>query len=267
MVRAPAVAGQFYPDSPQQLDAVLKVFMEPAAEPVEALMAVSPHAGYIYSGGTAGKVFSRIKVPQKVVLIGPNHRGAGSPVAVMSQGVWRMPLGEVELDAELGGELVRLSPIAEEDSRAHQYEHSLEVQVPFLQYLQKDLLLTPICISYLDLEDCLSLGLDLARAIKKQNQPVLLVSSTDMSHYEPAEQARKRDMRAVDHILALDPQGLFHTVRNQGITMCGVLPTVICLAAALELGASQAELIHYTNSGEASGDFGQVVGYAGLIVS
>ena len=266
MLRAPAVAGQFYPGTHAQLAGQVAAFLETQVEPQPALVAVSPHAGYVYSGAVAGKVFSRVVVPPKVVLLGPNHRGLGAPVALMSQGAWQTPLGEVPLDAELGGELLEQSRLVREDHVAHQYEHSLEVQVPFLQARQPDLRLTPLCLSGLSLEQCQELGRDLAAVIQRAGEPVLMVASTDMTHYESAEQARDKDSRAIERIQALDPQGLYQTVLGQGISMCGVIPTTVCLAAALRLGAGQAELVAYTNSGEATGDMEQVVGYAGLII-
>ncbi len=266
MLRQPAVAGQFYPGAPAELAAQVQEFMKVDAEPGGALMVVSPHAGYMYSGRTAGQVVGRVEVPPRVVLVGPNHRGLGAQAALMSQGQWETPLGLVSLDAELATQLLERSRLLEEDTLAHQFEHSLEVQVPFLQARRPDLKLTPLCLGSLSYAACQEIGLALARAVTDLDEPVLLVASTDMSHYEPAEAARQKDMKAIQHILALDPQGLYDTVRNLGITMCGVLPTTVCLVAAKHLGAKRAELVEYTNSGAATGDYRQVVGYAGLIV-
>lgn len=266
MLRAPAVAGQFYPGSPEQLRTEVESYLQSGIEPQPAVLAVCPHAGYIYSGRVAGQVLSRVEVPRRVLLVGPNHRGLGAPVALMSSGGWQTPLGAVELDPELGQILKEHSDMVSEDSDAHRVEHSLEVQVPFLQILREDLLLTPLCISYLGLEECLELGAGIARAVRALGEPVLLLASTDMTHYESAQAAEKKDRQALERLLALDPNGLFHVVRGQGISMCGVLPTTVCLAAAIELGAQAAELVNYTNSGEVSGDYDQVVGYAGVIV-
>ena len=267
MVRRPAVAGTWYPGSAQGLKAMIQGFLDSEASPKPALLAVSPHAGYIYSGAVAGKVFSRVSIPRKVVVAGVNHRGAGSSAALMTQGTWETPLGSVKLDGELGQELLGRCPLLDDDPKAHQYEHSLELQVPFLQYFQNDLLLTPLALSFVSYDECLEIGRALAESIRLQAEPVLMVASTDMTHHEPAEAARQRDMKALEQILALNPKGLFETVRHLGITMCGVLPTTVCLLAAKELGASRAELVAYTNSGEATGDFRQVVGYAGLIIN
>ncbi|MGD8564151.1 MAG: AmmeMemoRadiSam system protein B [Desulfarculaceae bacterium] len=267
MLRTPAVAGQFYPGSPSQLASMIQSFIDSQVTPQPAILAICPHAGYVYSGATAAKVLGRIAIPRRVVVAGPNHRGAGHPVAVMSKGAWETPLGQVDLDAELGAELLAQSDLVAEDETAHRMEHSLEVQVPILQYFRSDFLLTPLCLSHLDLASCLELGKALARAVTAVAEPVLMVSSTDMTHYEPAEQAKAKDDQALKHVLDLDPEGLYNTVRSQRISMCGVLPTAVCLAAAKQLGAASAQLVEYTNSGAVSGDYQQVVGYAGLIVN
>jgi len=266
MKRAPVVADRFYPGDPDQLRQMLLGFLSGQEPQGPALMAVSPHAGYVYSGRVAGMVLGRVELPRRVLILGPNHSGRGAKAALMSRGSWLTPLGEAPLDAELGQAITRECPWVEEDAAAHQFEHSLEVQVPFLQMRCDDLLLSALCLGWLEYDQCRELGQALARAVESLGEPVLIVASTDMSHYEPAEAAERKDRKAMERIQALDPQGLFNTVRAMNISMCGVLPTSVGLVAALELGASQAELVAYTNSGEASGDFEQVVGYAGLIV-
>ncbi|MCB2185514.1 MAG: AmmeMemoRadiSam system protein B [Deltaproteobacteria bacterium] len=266
MLRSPAVAGQFYPGSPHELASVVDSFLDKEATPRPAIAAICPHAGYVYSGRVAAQVLSRVEIPRRVVVLGPNHRGVGADAAVMSQGQWETPLGRVDLDPELGGILTRGGGLFLEDASAHRHEHSLEVQVPFLQALRPDFLLTPICLGQLDWPSCRELGRELARAVAGLGEPVLLVVSTDMTHYESAEMAEKKDRRAIERILALDPQGLYETVMGLRISMCGVLPTTVALVAARELGASRAELVAYTNSGVTTGDYRQVVGYAGLII-
>lgn len=266
MLRQPAVADRFYPGQPQELLATVRRCLDPAAHPQPALLAICPHAGYIYSGPTAGKTLSRVSIPRRVIVAGPNHTGAGVAGAVMSQGQWLTPLGAVDLDAELGALVLARSQILQEDHRAHQYEHSLEVQVPFLQVLQPELKLLPICLGGLRFNQCAEVGRALAGAIRAIGEPVLLLASTDMTHFESASAAEAKDSQAIARILALDPQGLYETVAGLDISMCGVLPTTALLVAALELGATSAELVEYTNSGPASGDFHRVVGYAGLIV-
>ena len=266
MSRSPAVAGYFYPESAQELKAMLAQYLNPASRPEPALMAVCPHAGYVYSGGVAGRVLGKVQIPGRVLVAGPNHRGLGATAALMTQGAWDMPLGRVELDPELGGLLLKHCPLMQEDDAAHRSEHSLEVQVPFLQTLRPDFKLSPLCLSTLSLDECLEMGRGIAAAINELGEPVLMVASTDMSHYEPADQAEQKDMAAVKRILELDPEGLYATVARRAISMCGVLPTAVLLEAAKNLGAQKAELVEYTNSGKASGNFREVVGYAGVIV-
>lgn len=266
MSRAPAVAGRFYPGHPDELRAMISGYLEPGAAPQKALVAVCPHAGYVFSGAVAGRVLSRVAIPGRVMVLGPNHQGLGQRAAVMSRGSWQTPLGEVALDLELGEALKAASPLVAEDDLAHRYEHSLEVQVPFLQMLRPEFLLTPLCLSMLSYEQCAELGRAIATAIKGVGEPVLLVASTDMTHYESEASAASKDKLALKHILAMDPEGLYHTVAGKNISMCGVLPTTVALVAALELGASAAELVDYTNSGKVTGDFNEVVAYAGLII-
>lgn len=265
MDRAPAVAGRFYPSQPQELRDMIQGYLEPRTAPEKALAVVSPHAGYIFSGAVTGKVLSRVAIPQRVLVMGPNHQGVGQKVAVMTRGAWQTPLGLVPLDQKLGQDIISRG-LATEDDLAHQYEHSLEVQVPFLQCLREDLLLTPLCLSMLTYEDCERLGKDIAGAISDCPDPVLMVASTDMTHFESAQQAEAKDSRAIERILELDPRGLYDTVTSMHISMCGVLPTTVALVAALELGAKSAALVAYTNSGEVTGDLNDVVAYAGLVI-
>lgn len=266
MVRYPVVAGKFYPEDPYQLREQLNAFFKAEATPAPALMAMCPHAGYVYSGATAAKVLARTQIPNKIIVAGPNHTGRGARAALMSQGAWQTPLGQVELDSHLGQALKDASPLVQEDAQAHQMEHSLEVQIPLLQHLREKFLLTPLCLGGLSLSECLELGAALAKVIKAAGEPVLMVASTDMTHFESAQQAKIKDEQALERVLALDPQGLFNIVRGLNISMCGVLPTTVCLAAALELGATSAELVEYTNSGAVTGDNSDVVGYAGVVV-
>jgi len=266
MLRRPAVADQFYPGDPSSLRYMIDGYLKGHPQPKKALVAVSPHAGYVYSGRVAGQVLGGVEIPRRVVVLGPNHRGMGAEAAVMSQGQWLTPLGQVELDGELGALLEQNCAMVQEDSLAHQFEHSLEVQIPFLQVLRRDFLLLPLCLGHLGYNDCLEVGQGLAKAIRATGEPVLMVASTDMTHYESAEAAKEKDSKAIERILALDPRGLYDTVRGLGITMCGVLPTTVAMISAKELGASEAELVAYTNSGETSGDYQQVVGYAGLVI-
>ena len=267
MKRQPLVANQFYPEDPFFLLNALKELVPQVKHKEKVIAAVSPHAGYIYSGATAGKTLGRIIIPEDVIILGPNHHGRGESIALMASGTWQMPLGDVPINSKLAELVLNNSNLINDDEIAHRFEHSLEVQVPFLQYLQKNLTITPLVISRISFDQCQELGLALARAINQYAKPVLILASTDMTHYESRETAGRQDQLAIDRILALDAQGLYETVLGQGITMCGVIPTTITLIAAQALGATRAELVQYTDSGEASGDTSQVVGYAGLTIS
>ncbi|MBN2223788.1 MAG: AmmeMemoRadiSam system protein B [Deltaproteobacteria bacterium] len=266
MNRKPAVAGQFYPLDPKTLQREVSSFLEPRGEKRRAVGVVSPHAGYVYSGKIAGMVFSRVVIPPSVVILGPNHRGVGGDVAVAARGSWEMPSGLVPIDEDLARTILESSKSAVDDERAHALEHSLEVQVPFIQAFRPDFRLVPIALGRLSLPECLAFGRDLAAAISQNAGDVLIVASSDMTHYEPAREAEKKDRMVIDRMLNLDPDGVYETVRDNRITMCGVIPVTIMLAAAKELGASTAELAGYMTSGDTSGDYGSVVGYAGVIV-
>lgn len=266
MIRHPAVAGQFYPDQPDYLRQVIDDFLVAEGEPIPALAVVAPHAGYIYSGALAGRVMASVQVPDAVVILGPNHSGLGAGQAIMTEGQWATPLGNVPLDTALARLILDRAPDLTEDARAHAREHSLEVQVPLLLRRNPDLKIVPICQSYADFETCRGIGQGIARAVREYERQILIVASTDMTHFESAEGARQKDELAIARILALDPEGLLQTVRGHQISMCGVIPTTTALVAALDLGASRAKLIDYTNSGEVNRDYQSVVGYAGVVV-
>lgn len=261
MVREPAVAGRFYPGSPSKLGAELDAWLRPAPDRAPAKGLVAPHAGYVYSGAIAAEVYRRVEVPRRVIVLGPNHTGLGALVSLWPGGTWRTPLGDVEIDDPMTDALT-YAPGVELDDQAHLHEHSLEVQVPFLQRLQPALALTAICLGPLPLAGCEALGRALGREASAAG--ALVVASSDMSHYIPAAEAREKDRRAIERVLALDPPGLYETVRRERITMCGVVPATVMLYAALEMGATRAELARYGHSGEVSGDDAQVVGYAAI---
>jgi hypothetical protein len=267
MLRSPAVAGQFYPGSKRALEQELSRLVPQVEDKRQAFGVMSPHAGYIYSGGVAGRTFATVSIPPEVVILGPNHHGIGRQLAVFARGGWELPLGIVPIAEELTTAILAACPQAAADSEAHRFEHSLEVQVPFLQALAPALAIAPLCIGRADLDTLLTLGDGLAAALRTRPVRPLLVASTDMTHYESGENARRKDHLALQRVLALDPEGLYRTVSDQHISMCGVLPTVVMLRAALALGATQTELIAYANSGDVTGDQRQVVGYAGVIIT
>ncbi|OGD32921.1 MAG: AmmeMemoRadiSam system protein B [Candidatus Aminicenantes bacterium RBG_19FT_COMBO_58_17] len=265
MVRRPAVAGSFYPRKAEELRSMVKGMVNPQAKKEKARAVVSPHAGLVYSGPVAGAVYSSVVLPECFVILGPSHRGQRSMFGIMKRGYWQTPLGEVPLDSELAESLLRHSSLVRVEESAHESEHSLEVQLPFIQFLSQKFSIVPVCVSpaadYAALEQ---LGKGLAAAIRESGRDVLVVASTDMSHYVSQETAREKDFLAIERILALDALGLYEVVQEKGISMCGFQPTTAAILAAKELGAGRADLIRYMTSGETSGDFDRVVGYAGV---
>ena len=264
--RPPAVAGRFYPDRPEALKAEVARHIPDGPPREKALGVVAPHAGFMYSGDVAGAVYSRIEIPESVILVGPNHTGLGPPVSVMARGVWSTPLGEVSVDEPLARAVLAALPEAREDEDAHRREHCLETQLPFLQYFKKDFKIVPMVLKRRSYEQCRAIGQALAQAIRETGREALIVASSDMTHYEPHHSARRKDQRAIDRLVALDAAGLDEVVNRDRITMCGVNPATAMLCAARELGAREARLVRYMTSGEVSGDMDAVVGYAGVIV-
>ena len=266
-MRRPFVAGQFYPGGREALRREIERLAPPAAVRRKALAVVSPHAGYLYSGPVAGAVFAATPVPGVVVLLGPAHGDIGPMFAVSRRGRWQTPLGESPVDGALADRVAAACALVEEDDGAHLREHSLEVQLPFIQFFRPDAAIVPLCVSYAagyaELE---ALGRALAGAVREDGREVLIVASTDMSHYVSQKTAERQDLLAVRKVLDLDPAGLFETVTAERISMCGFQPTTAALVAALGLGATGAELVRYETSGRASGDYGRVVGYAGITI-
>jgi hypothetical protein len=265
-VRMPAVAGQFYSNEPHTLAREIGDFTHFAGEKVKALGCIVPHAGYMYSGHVAGAVFGRLELPRRFVIMCPNHTGKGEALAVMSEGEWLTPLGKVRLDTALAEALKRNYDLLTEDSRAHLREHALEVQLPFLQTLLPEFSFVPIAVGTTRYEVLEELGVAIASAIEEAGEPVLVIASSDMNHYESDEITRIKDGRALERILELDPRGLFEVVTEQHISMCGFGPAIAMLTAAKRQGAARAELIRYATSGDVSGERDRVVGYAGLAV-
>ena len=266
MAREAVVAGRFYPRDPDDLRSILESYTYKHEAPLEARAVLVPHAGYIYSGSVAGAVFSSIKLPHRIILLGPNHSGKGANVSLAPTGNWNMPLGAVDVDSDINQMLLVECPELREDPLAHRDEHSIEVQLPFLQMLQPEFRFSAICMRTIQYSVLESLGHALARVMMASKESILLVSSSDMTHYTTAEDASKQDQQAIDRILALDPRGLFETVLTKNISMCGFAPTVAVLVACRDLGASLGRLVRYTNSGEASGDYDHVVAYAGIAI-
>ena len=267
MIRNPVVAGQFYPESPSQLKAMIEAFVDKKVAKEEVIGLISPHAGYIFSGPVAGAVISKVKFKDTFIIMGPNHTGLGKPLSIMSQGTWKTPLGEVEIDSELSKQILAISGPLEEDHVAHQYEHSIEVQLPFLQYFKPNIRIVPILLAFASGAIYKEIGKGLAKAIKELNKEVIIMASSDMTHYEPQESAQRKDTQAIEAILDLNEDELLKRVDELDISMCGYAPAVSLISAAKELGATRAELVRYQTSGDTTGDYSSVVGYAGIIIT
>lgn len=277
-IRYPAVAGRFYPADPQVLRSEVRAYLSsaPGAEvssraavrqkPIRALGCIAPHAGYMYSGHVAGAVFAELAVPELCIVMCPNHTGMGDPLAIVSEGMWETPLGDVPIDSEFAAALKRRFPLLHEDTTAHRNEHGAEVELPFLQMRQPRLRFVPITLGTRQFEVLEQLGETLADEIAQQKGPVLMVASSDMNHYESDAVTRVKDHSAIEPILRLDARALYDVVTQQHVSMCGFGPAVAMLTAAKKLGAISAELVKYATSGDISGDRDLVVGYAGVIV-
>ena len=268
MVRLPAVAGLFYSNQAEELFQQVESLCAPLACEMRrrAIACMVPHAGYRYSGHVAGAVYARLEMPRRFLLIGPRHYPRGEAQAILSEGAWQTPLGRVMIDTEMAAELKRAWGSLVEDDVAHRSDHALEVQLPFLQCLVGEFRFVPIALGPVDFAVLESLGKAIAQVVARQTEPVLIVVSSDMNHFEPDEITRIKDGLALEQLLALDARGLHDTVRRESISMCGYGPAVSMLIAARLLGATRAELVRYATSGDVSGDRDEVVGYAGVIV-
>lgn len=271
MLREPAVAGRFYPARAAEITRELpSYFPQEKPEPVQAIGCVVPHAGWMYSGHVAGAVYAHLRLPRRLIILCPRHFPMGQPLAINLAGAWRTPLGDAQIDAPLADALLRACPLLRDDEVAHQTEHSLEVQLPFLQHLLRDFQFVPIALGtdrYQAFED---LGNAIADVILRERAAgggeILIVATSDMNHYESDAITRVKDQKAIAQMLDLNPRGLYDTVRREQISMCGFGPVTTMLIAANKLGAAQAELVRYATSADVSGDMHRVVGYAGIVV-
>ncbi len=264
-MRAAAVSGQFYPGSKNDLSReISRCFAGIDLSERTALGAVVPHAGYMYSGNTAAYVYSVLPEADTFVMLGPNHTGYGSPISVSSE-IWSTPLGEVKPDLEF----IRALPkkIIDMDESAHRYEHSLEVQLPFLQYKFEEFNIVPICIGMQDEETAMDVGLEIAYAVRKSNKKIVIIASSDFTHYKPDKVARDNDEYFIKSILYLDIPDFYRRLYERHASVCGYGPIAAMLAATKNLGAKNATLLKYSTSGDITGDLSAVVGYAGIIIT
>jgi len=276
-IRYPAVAGSWYAGTPnflrKQIEELFIHKLGPGSlpkvvrdDPRSLVGLVVPHAGYLASGPVAAHAYYHLAKdgkPDIIVVFGPNHTRHGSALAVMNEGVWRTPLGDVEVDTQTANQILDASTVIDVDERAHAYEHSIELQLPFLQYLYgSDFKFVPICFMMQDLESSREVGKATAKALKDKN--ALVIASSDLTHYEPQARAEKKDKMAIDAALKMDEEQYYHTVEDYGISTCGYGPTIAAITAAKELGAKKAQLLCYKTSGDILGDYSAVVGYASM---
>lgn len=266
MKRSASVAGQFYYGTASKLNQQVAQYIDKNAVRENAIGILVPHAGLIYSGAVAGAVYSSIILPKTVLLLGPNHTGIGPKISMMDEGEWEIPTGTFTIDKKLAGKVALNTLNVTRDSQAHMFEHSLEVQLPFLAYLAHDIKIMPISILSATLADCITLAEGIAKAVRLVDYPVVIAASSDMSHYLTEKLARQKDKKAIDKILEINPEGLYETVVQERISMCGYLPATVMLLASQLLGAESARLVRYMTSGDVSGDYDSVVGYAGIIL-
>jgi len=271
-VRAPAVGGRFYPGSRSELERTVRELLArvpPGAPPAPARGAVAPHAGYVYSGFTAACVFARLAVPPLVVVLAPNHTGvcrAPGGASLWEAGAFRTPLGDVAVDEGFATALLAASPLVGADHEAHRAEHAVEVELPFLQVLRPDVRIVPLVLAWDAWPGCRDLGLALAGLVARSPEPVLLLASSDLNHYEPARVSEVKDREALAALEALDGEELLARCRRGRISMCGRAPAACVAAAARALGATAATVVDYRHSGLVSGDDDAVVGYGGVII-
>lgn len=278
-VRRPYVAGSWYPGTAESLKREIERCLthrlgygkipEVSRDGSRAIIGlVSPHAGYMYSGPVASIGYGRLAedgIPESIILIGPNHTGIGSAVSIMVEGVWETPLGYVEIDTDLAKAIVEASDIVDVDDYAHKFEHSLEIQLPFLQYFYgSSFKIVPICMMLRDYDTAKELGESISSSIAGRN--VVIIASTDFTHYEPHKIAVEKDRLAIDAILKLDAELFLKVVEDKYISMCGPGPVAVMIVACRGLGASRAELLGYATSGDITGDRSAVVGYASIAV-
>ncbi|MFC1709406.1 AmmeMemoRadiSam system protein B [Candidatus Omnitrophota bacterium] len=269
MIRKPAVAGQFYPQDKNTIIKQLSSFLK-ESDKQDAIACIMPHAGYVYSGKVAAQTAASVNIKENIILLGPNHTGLGQAFSINSKGSWQTPLGDVEINTEIAERLKKECPLIKEDSNAHAREHSLEVELPILQFLSKQKFsIVPIVLMSARKAEYESIGQAIYKSVTELDlkDKVLIVASSDMTHYESHESATQKDNLAIEAILNLDEDLLIKRLSQYQISMCGYAPVIIAIITAKKLGAENAKLILYETSAKASGDYGAVVGYAGITIS
>ncbi len=271
MIRKPAVAGYFYPEKREELAEMIGDFKSQSAGEIpicRAKGAVLPHAGYKYSGLVAAKTVFASEFPRTFIILSPNHTGLGEAFSIMPQGIWQTPLGQVHIDEHLGKQILQNSHYLKDDPLAHQREHGVEVLLPFLQYVDPDFQFVPIVVAHASGDVYQKIAGEITGVLDsyRGDREISVVASSDMTHFEPKESAEKKDRYAIEAMCALDSENLLKKVREYDISMCGVGPAVIMMEVLKKFGARRSQLIDYRTSGQVTGDYASVVGYAGLRV-
>ncbi len=272
-MRPPAVSGAFYPSDPKNLNAQLKKFFDNARQPVlkSAVAVIVPHAGYTYSGQVAAHAYSALPKADTYIILGPNHHGLGSEVSIMLEGDWQTPLGNLPIDTALASEIAKCEYV-DVDEYAHEQEHSIEVQLPFLKYKFTDPKFVPICLMQSAfskkefLKVCRSLAGSIFNAVQASKKKAIVIASSDFSHYVPQEAAMKNDMDAIDSIKKLDEEAFLEKVLSKKLSICGFGCIAVALAYSKKMGAARANLLKYATSGDITNDYSAVVGYAALVI-
>lgn len=266
MIRTPIVNGQFYPNKTDQLEKTIKGYRPSGESKIDAKGIILPHAGYLYSGRVAVTTVSKVLAKKRLIILGPNHSGLGVNFAIWPKGKWNTPLGDVAVDEELAALILSKSDIIEENYASHRNEHSIEVELPILQYFFGEFSFVPIACMQADSRLYQKVAAEIAEAIKAIKNDILLIASTDLTHYEPDPAARRKDSLAIEAIINLDEDGLVQTVSKNEISMCGLAPVAIFISCLRKLGAKKAQVALYQTSADFSGDSSSVVGYAGIII-
>ena len=268
-IRQPAVAGSFYEGSPERLRAQVKACFDanpPSVDKKPFIGAMVPHAGLMYSGHVAAAFYAQADLPRRFIILCPNHTGQGHFAAINREGAWRTPFGDVRIDTDLADALMAKTALLRVDDRAHAREHSLEVQLPFLQVLLMDFTFVPLCLATHRFELCEEIGNAITSVVTAQADRVGILASSDLNHYEDQQTTLRKDMLAVDQVVARNPRALWKVVAEEDISMCGFIPTTTMLIAAEKLGATSSGLLKHATSGDINRDYSQVVGYAAVAI-
>ncbi|MCP4653532.1 MAG: AmmeMemoRadiSam system protein B [Candidatus Omnitrophica bacterium] len=266
MIRKPVVEGQFYPKKINEIATIIENFRLKQSSRTNARGIVMPHAGYIYSGRVAATTVNQVQPKKKIIILGPNHSGHGKNFALWAKGSWKISDNNVKIDETIAQSILKEDGLIEEDYGAHEFEHSIEVQLPILHYFFKEFEFVPITCKLSTLNNYRQCANQIFQAVKKIKEDILLIASTDMTHYQADARARSKDRLAIEKIIDLDDDGLLKIVAKENISMCGAAPTAILIACLKQMGARKAQVTLYQTSGDTGGDKESVVGYAGIII-